>query len=206
MKQPLKADIVRTYGRYAPYYDLLFGAVLQPGRKALAKEIQKLSPTSLLEVGVGTGLTLLGYQTAMKVVGVDLSDDMLDLARQRIKSHRLSNVELLRVDGESLPFPNSSFDCVTLPYVLSVTPDPAQLLSELRRVCKPSGTILILNHFSGSRTWWLLERLVKGLADRVGFRSDFRYEDHIEAHGLPVRSVQSVNLFGLSKLVIATNA
>ncbi len=110
------------------------------------------------------------------------------------------------MDAEHLRFADHSFDCVTVPYVLSVTPNPQRLISELRRVCKPDGHIVIVNHFSGSRFWWLLEHMVKSIADRIGFRSDFDYAKHILPYDWQVEKVESVNMFGLSKLVVIRNA
>jgi phosphatidylethanolamine/phosphatidyl-N-methylethanolamine N-methyltransferase len=115
------------------------------------------------------------------------------------------DITLHAMDAERMDFPDSSFECVTVPYVLSVTPDPARLVNEIRRVCKPDGTILIVNHFSGSRFWWLMERAVSRVAEYVGFHSEFSYEEHILAHDWQVVSVQTVNLFGLSRLVVLKN-
>jgi phosphatidylethanolamine/phosphatidyl-N-methylethanolamine N-methyltransferase len=109
------------------------------------------------------------------------------------------------MDGESLAFPDNTFDCVTLPYVLSVTPDPARLVAEVRRVCRKGGVIFILNHFTGSRFWWALERMVRPMADRIGFRSDFDFDEQVLKHDWDVQAVKEVNLLGLSKLVTIRN-
>ena len=198
-------SVVRTYRRYAPFYDKLFGAVLEPGRIKLAAAVIRAAPATILEVGVGTGLLLPRYPALARIVGIDISAEMLTIARKRARKVGERNITLLQSDAESIDFPDNTFDCVTLPYVLSVTPDPQKLIDEIRRVCKQDGTILILNHFSGSRFWWFLERAVRAIADRVGFRSDFSYEEQIPLHSWRVESVQSVNLFGLSKLVIIRN-
>ena len=199
-------SVVRTYRRYAPLYDCLFGAVLEPGRRKLAAEVKHAAPGSILEVGVGTGLLLPHYPAGAQVVGIDISPEMLTIARKRAATLVGRNITLLQTDAETIDFPENTFDCVTLPYVLSVTPNPQKLIAEIRRVCKPDGTIYILNHFSGSRFWWFLERAVRALADKVGFRSDFSYEEHILPHSWQVESVQSVNLFGLSRLVVIRNS
>jgi len=199
-------DVVQTYGRYAPFYDLLFGAVLGPGRKRMARAVADMQPESLLEVGVGTGLALPHYPRDCRIVGIDLSPEMLAKARRQASRLPQQRIELLQMDAEHLAFPDASFDCVTVPYVLSVTPRPERLVAELRRVCKPNGHIVIVNHFSGSRFWWLLERMVKSLADRIGFRSDFDYATHILTYDWQVESSTPVNLFGLSRLVIIRNA
>jgi phosphatidylethanolamine/phosphatidyl-N-methylethanolamine N-methyltransferase len=189
----------------APLYDLMFGAVLQPGRRALAQAVRGLQPARLLEVGVGTGLALSLYPARTQVVGVDLSPQMLARARRRAAALPGHHIELRLMNAERMDFPDASFDCVTLPYVLSVTPSPARLVAEVRRVCKPGGRILVLNHFSGSRFWWATERALRSVADRVGFRSDFRYEDHVLVHDWEVLSSRPVNLFALSRLVEIRN-
>jgi phosphatidylethanolamine/phosphatidyl-N-methylethanolamine N-methyltransferase len=189
-------------------YDRLFGAVLEPGRRALAQAASSLangSPLTLLEVGVGTGLTLPLYSPSLAVTGVDISAPMLAKAEARAAQLHDRRIDLKLMDGERLDFPPGSFDCVVLPYVLSVTPDPARLVAEVRRVCRKGGTILILNHFTGSRAWWLLERLARPMADRIGFRSDFDYAQQILRHDWKVESAQQVNLLGLSKLVTIRN-
>jgi phosphatidylethanolamine/phosphatidyl-N-methylethanolamine N-methyltransferase len=155
---------------------------------------------------VGTGLALEHYPATTRVLGVDVSHDMLERARQRAARLTGRDIGLQLMNAESMDLPDAAFDCVTVPYVLSVTPHPERLVQEVRRVCKPGGHILIVNHFSGSRFWWLMERAVKRLADRVGFRSEFRYEDHIAVHDWQVLSARPVNLFDLSKLVVIRNS
>ncbi|HZZ91103.1 MAG TPA: class I SAM-dependent methyltransferase [Usitatibacter sp.] len=205
--EPTLTEVERAYGRYAPVYDLVFGLVLHPGRRALARAVAARcgeQGARLLEIGVGTGLTLPLYPPSMAITGVDVSEPMLAKARRRARSlGRPIRLELS--DGERLPFPDASFDVVTLPYVLSVTPTPARLVSEARRVCGRGGTLFVLNHFSGSRFWWSLERLVRPLANRIGFRSDFSLEEHVLSHDWKVLEVKAVNLFGLSRLVTIRN-
>lgn len=205
-KNLLSRDVVvRAYRRYAPVYDRVFGGVLDPGRRALADAVRELEPASLLEVGVGTGLMLARYPEATRVVGVDLSMEMLAKASARVPSLADRDIRLEVMDAEALTFPDGTFDCVTVPYVLSVTPDPQRLVAEVRRVCRVGGTILILNHFSGSRFWWLLERVVKPVPGEVGFRSDFELAAEISRYDWKVEWMKSVNLFGLSKLVSIRN-
>lgn len=198
-------NVVKTYRFYAPLYDLLFGVVLGPGRRHMADAVARLTPASILEVGIGTGLTLARYPEAARCTGIDLSPDMLEHAQRRARELPDRDIELHIMNAEELTFQDATFDCVTVPYVLSVTPDPARLVSELRRVCRPGGHIVIVNHFSGSRFWWLLERAARSLADRIGFRSDFDYHQHILSHDWEVLSARRVNLLGLSKLVVIRN-
>ena len=202
---PRAAGPARPYERCAPVYDRIFGAVLQPGRLALAQAVRDLAPATILEVGVGTGLMLAGYPASARVVGLDLSGNMLRRARRRADALPGRHITLHRMDAQHMRLASASFDCVTLPYVLSVTPDPARLVGEVRRVCRPGGTIFILNHFSGSRFWWAMERVLSPFADRVGFRSDFGFDEQVLAHDWTVESVQPVNLVGLSRLVRVRN-
>jgi phosphatidylethanolamine/phosphatidyl-N-methylethanolamine N-methyltransferase len=169
--------------------------------------VTEIAPKSLLEIGVGTGLMLPRYPSATNVVGIDLSEEMLEIARNRASEIKSDdrNITLIHMNAESLAFPDNTFDCVTLPYVLSVTPNPEKLVAEIRRVCKENGTILILNHFSGSGFWWLLERAVRKVADKVGFQSEFGFAEQIEKYDWKIQQVQSVNLFALSKLVTISN-
>jgi phosphatidylethanolamine/phosphatidyl-N-methylethanolamine N-methyltransferase len=198
--------VTRTYRRYAPVYDVVFGGTLESGRRRLCEAVCGVAPRRLLEVGVGTGLTLARYPASTALVGIDISQEMLDRAQQRAADLPDRSVSLLRMSGEALAFDDASFDCVTLPYVLSVTPDPHRLVAEARRVCAPGGHIFIVNHFSGSPVWKPLEWLVGPVAGSIGFRSRFDYAEHVLAHDWQVLSVKSVNLMGLSKLVHLRNA
>lgn len=205
MKPISLANVIRTYRFYAPLYDRLFGAVLEPGRRALTEAVCELDPKSVLEVGVGTGLTLYRYPPSSRIVGVDISTEMLKIARNRADKLAGCDIKLAAMDAETMGFPDGSFDCVAIPYVLSVTPNPERLVIEIRRVCRKKGTIVVLNHFSGSRFWWFLERAVRSLASKIGFRSDFSFEEQILKHNWEIQSVKNVNLFGLSKLIVIRN-
>jgi phosphatidylethanolamine/phosphatidyl-N-methylethanolamine N-methyltransferase len=206
MKRISEENVIRAYRRYAPVYDSLYGAVLEPGRRALSLAVGSLRPASILEIGVGTGLTLASYPASAKLVGIDISGEMLERARGRLNRLNGRDVRLEVMNAEATTFDDASFDCVTIPYVLSVTPDPDRLVAEARRICRKGGTIFILNHFSGSRFWWFLERAVRPIAGRIGFRSDFSFEEQILKHDWEVRSVKTVNLMGLSRLVEIRNA
>lgn len=203
---PISVDnVVTTYRFYAPLYDRLFGAAFEPGRRALTQAVRSLRPPSVLEVGVGTGLTLGQYPSTSRIVGIDISTHMLDIARERAQKLPHHDIKLAAMNAEAMDFPDGSFDCVAMPYVLSVTPNPEKLVAEIRRVCRKGGTILILNHFSGSRFWWFLERAVRSLADKIGFRSDFCFDEQILRYDWEIESVKKVNVFGLSKLVVIRN-
>lgn len=199
-----RAQVERSYRRYAPIYDLVFGASLGRGRSAMLRAVHDLKPQRILEVGVGTGLTLRRYPSDAQVTGIDVSPDMLNVAHRRVK-HDTERFWLHVMDAEAMTFEKGSFDCVTLPYVLSVTPHPDRLVAEVRRVCRPGGHILIVNHFSGHMPWRPIEQLLRPLAGPLGFRTEFSLERHVLRHDWEVQRVETTNLFALSRLILIRN-
>lgn len=199
-------SVIQVYKRYAPLYDWLFGRILQQGRRAIAREIASLRPDNILEVGVGTGLMLPMYPVEIPVTGVDISPEMLKRAKDRICHKQQSRIDLLKVNGEHLPFPDNTFSCVVLPYTYSVTPDPEKLIKEVRRVCPKDGYIIIANHFSGFKSAWnILEQIVSPFTKKIGFNSDFSYAQYIEKIDWEIQKVYPVNLLKLSRLVVIRN-
>jgi len=164
-----------AYRRYAGFYDALFGPMLHAGRKAVVEKLGCKPGEKVLEVGVGTVLSLPLYAPGVKVTGIDLSREMLDKARARVARRGLTNVEaLLEMDAEAMSFPDATFDKVVAMYVISAVPRPERLLRELHRVCKPDGEILLVNHVSSDNR--LVKVVEKGLArfsNQIGFRPDF---------------------------------
>lgn len=199
------ASITTAYDRYARLYDWLFGWVLQEGREVLGQvlgqAIKAQTSEQIVEFGVGSGLMLPLYPRTVQVLGLDLSEGMLHKARQRVAQQSLGHVSLRRIDAEHNGLLPASFDHVVLPYVYSVTMDPLALMAEAFRVCKPGGTIWVLNHFSGLGVWDWLERPLKPFARWVGFRPDFPYQHYVTDQGWDVLAVHRVNLLGLSRLV-----
>jgi phosphatidylethanolamine/phosphatidyl-N-methylethanolamine N-methyltransferase len=200
-----RAQVERSYRRYAPMYDFVFGAVLSPGRVAMAQLVRSLAPEHILEVGVGTGLTLGRYPAQARITGIDVSPEMLAAAQQKVSGEDAGRIDLQVMDAEAMDFADGAFDCVTLPYVLSVTPNPDRLVAEVRRVCRKGGHIVIVNHFSGQPPWRLLERLFRPLAGWLGFRSEFSLEHHVTRHRWKVLSVEPANLLALSRLIHIRN-
>ncbi|HVJ24137.1 MAG TPA: methyltransferase domain-containing protein, partial [Burkholderiales bacterium] len=131
-----------AYRRYARIYDVVFGAVLQPGRNAVLQALKLKPGDRVLEVGVGTGLSLSLYPRDVRITGIDVSREMLERAQARVARAGLGNVDaLLEMDAEQMAFPDASFDKVVAMYVVSVVARPARLLEELHRVCRPDGEI-----------------------------------------------------------------
>ncbi|HZQ73906.1 MAG TPA: methyltransferase domain-containing protein [Burkholderiales bacterium] len=164
-----------AYRRYAGVYDALFGPVLQAGRTAVIESLALRSGERVLEVGVGTGLSLPLYPADVRVTGIDVSGEMLAKARERVARRGLKNVEaLLEMDAQAMSFPEASFDKVVAMYVISVVAHPERLLAELRRVCRPGGEVLIVNHVrSDNRAIAAVEKALARFSDQLGFHPDF---------------------------------
>lgn len=163
-----------AYRRWAPVYDYTFGKVSTAGRRH-AVEIINGSKGKVLEVGVGTGLSLPEYKSHLEITGIDLAPEMLDKARERVSAEGLKNITgLHEMDASNLQFPDATFDTVVGMYLITVVPDPEKVMRELSRVTKPGGTVMLVNHFSqeeGVRGW--VERRMAPLADLVGWHSVF---------------------------------
>lgn len=171
----LNDDNVKTaYKRWAPVYDHTFGKLSTEGRRH-AVQIINQSEGRVLEVGVGTGLSLPDYKKSLEIVGIDLSPDMLEKARERVADENLTNVTgLHEMDASKLKFADNSFDTVAAMYLITVVPDPDSVMKELARVCKPGGQVLLVNHFStddGVRGW--VERRMAPFGDKLGWRTVF---------------------------------
>jgi phosphatidylethanolamine/phosphatidyl-N-methylethanolamine N-methyltransferase len=166
--------VLDAYRRWAPIYDYTFGRIAREGRRH-AVELINEGDGRVLEVGVGTGLSLPDYDRRLEIVGIDLSPDMLEKARERVATEALGNVTgLHEMDAADLKFPDAAFDTVVAMYVMTVVPEPEVVMRELARVTKPGGQVLLVNHFSqreGVRGW--VERRMAPFADKIGWRSVF---------------------------------
>lgn len=167
-------EIQKSYARWAPVYDKTFGAVTQAGRRH-AVEFVNARGGSVLEVGIGTGLSLARYHDKVEVTGVDYSEEMLAKARTKVDARGLSQVRALeRMDARDLAFDDDSFDTVVAMHIMSVVPEPERVLSEMARVCRPEGIVLITNHFSRDKgPLAAVERLAAPLSSLIGWHSDF---------------------------------
>jgi phosphatidylethanolamine/phosphatidyl-N-methylethanolamine N-methyltransferase len=179
--------VAKAYARWAPVYDLVFGAVFARGRRAAIGAAERLGGR-ILEVGVGTGISLPGYDRRLRLVGVDLSEPMLRKARARVRAQRLAHVDGLAVmDARRLAFADAAFDVVVAQYVITAVPQPEATLDEFARVVKPGGEIILVNHIgaeAGLRR--AFEHSFAPMARRLGWRPEFpwgRLERWAGKHG-----------------------
>jgi phosphatidylethanolamine/phosphatidyl-N-methylethanolamine N-methyltransferase len=200
-------DTLRTYRLFSGSYDIVFGPVFHPGRKDAVRIANDRPGQRILEVGVGTGLSLPHFRPDSRVTGIDVSAEMLAKARRRAERRRLTHVEgLHEMDAENLEFPDSSFDAVLALYVASVVPNPARFAAEMRRVCIPGGTIVVVNHFTSENLLLrLIEKRLGRLARHIGFHADFPFDAFRRDSRLSIREVRPSNLFGYWKLLRCVN-
>ena len=200
-------DTIRTYRWVSGSYDVVFGPVFHPGRKAAVRIANDRPGQRLLEVGVGTGLSLPYFRPDAQVTGIDVSEEMLKLAKRRVERKQLAQVVGLHLmDAEHLEFADNSFDAVLALYVASVVPSPKRFAAEMRRVCVPGGTIVVVNHFTSDN--WLLrycEKRLAHLARHIGFHADFPLDQFRRDSGLEIREVRPSNLFGYWRLLRCVN-
>lgn len=202
-------DTIReAYKRYSKFYDLTFGPILQPGRKTAIERLECHPGERVLEVGVGTGLSLDMYPDGVKVVGIDLSEEMLGKAREKAARENLRNVEgLFQMDAQSMEFRDNEFDKVVAMYVATVVPDPRALVAEIRRVCKPGGKIVFVNHFQNRNLWIRrLESLLQPLAKYVGFHPDFPLEKFVKETKFKFKERIPVNAFDYWTILVGYNS
>jgi len=204
----LDADAVRAaYRRWAGVYDLAFGHISGAGRREAVAMVNRLPGRDVLEVGVGTGLALPHYKTGKTVTGIDLSAEMLDIARMRVKDRSLDNVSaLLEQDAEATDFADDSFDIAVAMFVASVVPNPRKLLAEMRRVVRPGGHILFINHFAAERgpRWWV-ERTMAPASHALGWHPDFALAALFSPADLATVTLRPVRPFGLFTLAQLPN-
>jgi phosphatidylethanolamine/phosphatidyl-N-methylethanolamine N-methyltransferase len=194
--------VERVYEKLASVYDLIFGPTLHPGR-LVARDRMEIRPGShILEVGVGTGINASLYPRNCHVTGIDLSTSMLDKARERVAREGLRNVRLMEMDAAKTTFADETFDIVYAPYLISVVPDPVTVACEMRRVCKPGGKIVILNHFrSANPVLSRVERSISPLTVHIGFKSDLDLPAFLAQAGLRPESIEKVNVPKIWSLV-----
>ena len=186
--------VENVYDKLAKVYDLVFGPTLHPGRLQAIERMDIQAGERVLEVGVGTGINLSLYPREAAVTGIDFSSSMLEKARERAARPEASPVRLLQMDAADLRFADNSFDIVYAPYLISVVPDPVKVAQEMRRVCRPGGRIIFLNHFLSPNLFLSrIERLISPATIHIGFKSDLDLPAFLAQADLKPISIEKVN-------------
>ena len=200
-------SVEKAYKRYAGTYDTFFNWIFHHGRKVVADKLHLNPGDTMLEVGVGTGLSLPLYPREVTIDGIDISDPMLEKAREKRDEQGLDNVRTLEVmDAESMSFPDDTYDVVVAEYVVTVSPNPVALVDEMRRVCKPDGELVIVNHFHSDNPLLAgFEKALAPLSKTVGFRPNMRESDLVRDARLDVIERRNVLLLGYWKMLKCRN-
>jgi phosphatidylethanolamine/phosphatidyl-N-methylethanolamine N-methyltransferase len=194
--------VEKVYEKLANVYDLTFGPTLHPGRLQAIQRMRIAPGSNVLEVGVGTGINASLYPADCDVVGIDFSPSMLEKARERVQRKGIRNMRLFQMDAADLQFPDDSFDIVYAPYLISVVPDPVRVAAEMRRVCRPGGRIIILNHFrSANAILSRAERMISPLTIHIGFKADLDLPGFLAQANLQPVSIEKVNVPPMWSLV-----
>lgn len=185
--------VEQVYAQCASVYDWLCGPILQAGRREAMHQLRLQPGNEVLEIGIGTGLTVPLYPDDCAVTGIDVSEPMLREAARNVDGR--NNIQLFRMDAARLTFPDESFDVVYAAYVMSVVPDPLVVLGEMRRVCRVGGHIVLLNHFLSDAPFVSkVERLISPIATaRLGFRTDLDARLLLERAELRPIAIRKVN-------------
>ena len=196
------AFVERVYEKLAGVYDITFGPTLHPGRLQAIESMAIAGWNSVLEVGVGTGINLGLYPRTCEIIGIDLSTGMLEKAQERIVKKGLRNCRVMSMDAAAMSFDDDQFDIVYAPYLISVVPDPVKVALEMRRVCKPGGRIVILNHFkSDNPVLSRIETAISPMTVHIGFKSDLDLPGFLAQADLKPISIQKVNVPPMWSLV-----
>jgi phosphatidylethanolamine/phosphatidyl-N-methylethanolamine N-methyltransferase len=199
--------VARVYEKLASTYDFTFGPTLHPGRLQAIQRMGIKTGDRVLEVGVGTGINATLYPRDCAVTGIDLSNSMLEKARERVARKDITNVRLLEMDAADIKFADGSFDIVYAPYLISVVPDPVAVVREMQRVCRPGGKIIILNHFLSPNpvlAWF--ERAISPFTVHIGFKSDLDLPAFLAQAELKPVSIEKINIPRIWSLVTCIKA
>jgi phosphatidylethanolamine/phosphatidyl-N-methylethanolamine N-methyltransferase len=198
------AAVVAAYARWAPVYDPIFGVITGRAIRATMREVNALRAGRVLEVGVGTGLSLPLYRPDHAVVGIDISPDMLQRAERRVGELKLRNIErLVEMDAANLAFADGRFDAAVAMFVMTVVPDHARVLAEMTRVVRPGGRIVVVNHFSadgGPRA--AVERWLARFATSLGWHPEFDKRQMLGRAGMKLLSERNLSPLGLYTLLV----
>ena len=203
----IEAHESKIYSEFAPLYDRIFGKIFYSRLERVIEDLEIPPGAKVLEVGAGTGTSFPAYPTHCEVIGIDLAPDMLARARQKIENHGWSHLRVMEMNALSLDFPDNTFDYVMAFHVVTVVPDPIQMISEAKRVCKPGGSIVIVNHFTsdvpvlGSMT-----EALDPLTRKLGWRTNLRLKPFIEAADLSVQRAYKLSKTSLYTVVLGSKS
>jgi len=199
-------SVKKIYDHYSPIYDFIFKGWFYPRIKYAINLLDIKPGDKILEVGIGTGLSMTTYPSYCEVIGIDLSKEMLKKAEKKRKKYNLKHISLKEMDASNLKFEDSSFDTVVAAFMITVVPDPCKVISEIKRVVKKSGKILIINHFlSENKILAFFEEILSPICKKLGWRSDLALDELIEKTQLKINGKYQIKKPDLWKIILAEN-
>lgn len=199
-------EIKRIYARYSRFYDVIFSRWFYPRQQHVIRSLHIAAGHRILDVGVGTGLSLPLYPRHAEVIGVDISRAMLHEAHKKVQKQQLDHVTLMEMDAGQLAFPDNTFDYVIAAFVISVVPDPIGFVAEVKRVSKADGQIVLINHFqSENKLMARLEKWVSPLCTKIGWHSDLALDYVVQQANLQIDQMYSLSKVDLWKVIYASN-
>ena len=199
--------VEKLYNRFPTFYDLIYGLKVFNHGRELAPEYLDLFPEAqLLEVGVGTGLAIPLLPRNIEITAIDFSQKMLNQTRKRLHSLGIHNVQLFKMDAMHLEFPDNSFDRILAAYFISTVPDPVKVILEMKRVCRPGGYLVFLNHFECEvPVSGFIEKHLSSFFYRLGLNTGLHLHKLMEQTGLEVESIEKIDALGHFKAVRCIN-
>jgi phosphatidylethanolamine/phosphatidyl-N-methylethanolamine N-methyltransferase len=199
---PTQAHESKIYSDYALLYDKIFGKIFYNRIKQVIESLNIPPGAQVLELGVGTGTSFPAYPRHCEVMGIDLAADMLAQARAKISKNSWSHLRVMEMDALNLTFPDHSFDCVTAFHTVTVVPDPVRMLTEAKRVCRPGGKIVIVNHFTTDLPIiGPLTEALDPLTRRLGWRTKLKLEPFLEAADFDVEEIYKLSKVSLYTVI-----
>jgi len=201
----IEAHESKIYGEFAPLYDKIFGKIFYTRLERVIEDLDIPPGARVLEVGVGTGTSFPAYPTHCEVTGIDLAPDMLARARQKIKENGWNHLNVMEMNAMALGFPDNTFDYVMAFHVVTVVPDPIQMIAEAKRVCKPGGKIVIVNHFTSDvPVLGSVTEALDPITRFLGWRTNLRLKPFLEAADLKVERAYKLSKTSLYTVVLGT--
>lgn len=203
----IEAHESKLYSDFAPLYDKVFGKIFYSRLRRVIESLKIPPQAKVLEVGVGTGTSFPAYPRHCEVVGIDVAPDMLVRARRKIRENRWNHLQILEMDALDLKFPADSFDYVMAFHVVTVVPDPIRMIQEAKRVCRPGGHIVVVNHFtSESPLLGFFTEALDPVTRRLGWRTNLRLKPFIQATELSIEAVYKLSKLSLYTVLVGANS
>ncbi|OGQ82547.1 MAG: hypothetical protein A3F90_16065 [Deltaproteobacteria bacterium RIFCSPLOWO2_12_FULL_60_19] len=202
----IEAHESKLYSEFAPFYDRFFGKIFYSRLRHVIESLNIPRSARVLEVGAGTGVSFPAYPSHCEVVGIDLAPDMLARAQDKIQEHGWSHLSVMEMDAMHLEFPDDSFDYVMAFHVVTVVPDPVRMIQEAKRVCKPGGKIVIVNHFTSAfPPLGFLTEILDPVTRRLGWRTNLKLKPFVEATELKIDTIYKPSKLSLYTVLVGAN-